>query len=69
MMHFWNCILKIDKLHNVNDNIKLDDIKEIINRQLSTLKKEHQEEFFGGLKKKRSEKEMLYSLTEADFKD
>ena len=26
--------LKIDKLHSVNDNIKLDDIKEIINRAM-----------------------------------
>ena len=47
--------LKIDKLHNVNDNIKLDDIKEIINQAIVNSERRASRRFFGGLKKKRSE--------------
>ena len=61
--------LKIDKLHSVNDNIKLDDIKEIINRAIANSEKRASRKFFGGLKKKRSERGDVIFLTEADFKD
>lgn len=61
--------LKIDKLHNINDNIKLDDIKEIINRAIANSEKRASRKFFGGLKKKRSERGDVIFLTEADFKD
>ena len=61
--------LKIDKLHNVNDNIKLDDIKEIINQAIVNSEKRASRKFFGGLKKKRSENGDVIFLTEADFKD
>ena len=61
--------LKIDKLHNVNDNIKLDDIKEIINQAIVNSEKRASRRFFGGLKKKRSENGDVIFLTEADFKD
>ncbi len=61
--------LKIDKLHGVNDNIKLDDIKEIINRAIANSEKRASRKFFGGLKKKRSERGDVIFLTEADFKD
>ena len=61
--------LKIDKLHSVNDNIKLDDIKEIINRAIANSEKRASRKFFGGLKKKRSERGDVIFLIEADFKD
>lgn len=61
--------LKIDKLHNVNDNIKLDDIKEIINQAIVNSERRASRRFFGGLKKKRSENGAVIFLTEADFKD
>ena len=61
--------LKIDKLHNVNDNIKLDNIKEIINQAIVNSERRASRRFFGGLKKKRSENGDVIFLTEADFKD
>ena len=61
--------LKIDKLHNVNDKIKLDDIKEVINRAILNSEKRASRRFFGGLKKKRGENGDVIFLTEADFKD
>lgn len=61
--------LKIDKLHNVNDNIKLDDIKEFINQAIVNSERRASRRFFGGLKKKRSENGDVIFLTEADFKD
>lgn len=61
--------LKIDKLHNVNDNIKLDDIKKIINQAIVNSERRASRRFFGGLKKKRSENGDVIFLTEADFKD
>ena len=61
--------LKIDKLHNVNDNIKLYDIKEIINQAIVNSERRASRRFFGGLKKKRSENGDVIFLTEADFKD
>lgn len=61
--------LKIDKLHNVNDNIKLDDIKEIINQAIVNSERRASRRFFGRLKKKRSENGDVIFLTEADFKD
>ena len=61
--------LKIDKLHHVNDNIKLDDIKEIINQAIVNSERRASRRFFGGLKKKRSENGDVIFLTEADFKD
>ena len=61
--------LKIDRLHNVNDNIKLDDIKDIINQAILNSEKRASRRFFGGLKKRRSENGDVIFLTEADFKD
>lgn len=62
--------LKIDKLKNVNDNIKLDDIKEIVNKAIHNSEKRASRKFFGALKKKKTSdgNDMIY-LTEADFKD
>lgn len=61
--------LKIDKLHSENDNIKLDDIKEIINQAIFKSERRASRRFFGGLKKKRGENGDMIFLTEADFKD
>ena len=61
--------LKIDKLHNNSDNIRLDDIKDIINQAIIRSEKRASKKFFGGLKKKRSEKGDVIFLSEADFKD
>lgn len=61
--------LKIDKLKNVNDNIKLDDIKEIINSAILNSERRASRRFFGALKKKKSDDGDMIYLTEADFKD
>lgn len=61
--------LKIDKLHSVTDNIRLDDIKEIINKAIAHSEKRASRKFFGGIKKKRGEKGDIFFLTDADFKD
>ena len=53
----------------MNDNIKLDDIKEIINKAIANSEKRASRKFFGGLKKKRSDNGDVIFLTEADFKD
>lgn len=61
--------LKIDKLHNINDNIKLDDIKEVVNKAIANSERRASRKLFGGLKKKRSDTGDVIFLTEADFKD
>lgn len=61
--------LKIDKLHNISDNIKLDDIKEVVNKAIANSERRASRRFFGGLKKKRSDNGDVIFLTEADFKD
>lgn len=61
--------LKIDKLHNINDNIKLDDIKEVVNKAIANSERRASRKFFGGFKKKRSDTGDVIFLTEADFKD
>ena len=61
--------LKIDKLHNINDNIKLDDIKEVVNKAIANSERRASRKFFGGLKKKHSDTGDVIFLTEADFKD
>lgn len=61
--------LKIDKLHGINDNISLDDIKEIINKAIENSERRASRKFFGGLKRKRGENGEMIFLTDADFKD
>lgn len=61
--------LKIDRLHNDSDNIRLDDIKEIINQAIIRSEKRAARRFFGGLKKKHGENGDVIFLSEADFKD
>ena len=61
--------LKINELHSMTDNIKLDDIKEIINKAIAHSEKRAARRFFGGVKKKRSEQGDIFFLSEADFKD
>lgn len=60
--------LKIDKLRNNVDNIRMDDIKEIINHAIVKAEKRGSKRFFGGLKRKRSENGDVTILVEADFK-
>lgn len=61
--------LKIDKLRSNTDNIRLDDVKEIINRAIVKSEKRASRKFFGGLKKKRGENGDIIFLSEVDFKD
>lgn len=61
--------LKIDKLRSNVDNIRLDDVKEIINQAIARSEKRASRKFFGSLKKKRSENGDVIFLSEADFKD
>ena len=53
----------------MTDNIRLDDIKEIINKAIAHSEKRAPRKFFGGIKKKRGEKGDIFFLTDADFKD
>lgn len=61
--------LKIDKLRSNTENIRLDDVKEIINQAIVKSEKRASRKFFGGLKKKRGENGDIIFLSEADFKD
>ena len=61
--------LKINELHSMTDNIKLDDIKEIINKAIAHSEKRASRRFFGGVKRKRGEQGDIFFLSEADFKD
>ena len=61
--------LKIDKLRSNTENIRLDDVKEIINQAIVRSEKRASRKFFGGLKKKRGENGDIIFLSEADFKD
>jgi hypothetical protein len=61
--------LRIDKLHTENDNIKLDDVKEIINRAIEHSEKRASRKIFKGIKKKHTDNGDLIYLTESDFKD
>jgi len=61
--------LKINELHSMTDNIKLDDVKEIINKAIAHSEKRAARRFFGGVKKKRGEKGDIFFLSESDFKD
>ena len=57
--------LKIDKLRNNVDNIRMDDIKEIINHAIVKAEKRGSKRFFGGLKRKRGENGDVTILVEA----
>lgn len=61
--------LRIDKLHAVTDNIKLDDVKEIINQAIAHSEKRASRKLFKGIKKKHTDNGDLIYLTEADFKE
>ena len=61
--------LKIDRLHGVSDNIRLDDVKEIINQAIAHSEKRASRKLFKGIKKKHTENGDLIYLTEADFRD
>lgn len=61
--------LKIDRLHGVSDNIRLDDVKEIINQAIVHSEKRASRKLFKGIKKKHTENGDLIYLTEADFRD
>ncbi len=61
--------LRIDKLHAVTDNIKLDDVKEIINQAIEHSEKRASRKLFKGIKKKHTENGDLIYLTESDFRE
>ena len=61
--------LKIDKLRSQTDNIRLDDIKDIINKAIAKSEKRASKKLFGGLRKKRGDNGDLIFLSESDFKD
>lgn len=61
--------LRIDKLHAVTDNIKLDDVKEIINLAIEHSEKRASRKLFKGIKKKHTENGDLIYLTESDFRE
>jgi hypothetical protein len=60
--------LQIDKMHATVENIKVDDVKEIINRAIEHSEKRASRKFFKGIKKKHTENGDFIYLTEADFK-
>lgn len=61
--------LRIDKLHAVTDNIRLDDVKEIINQAIEHSEKRASRKLFKGIKKKHTENGDLIYLTESDFRE
>jgi len=61
--------LKIDRLHSQIDCVRLDQIKEIIDRAIVKAEKRASRKFFGTIKKKRGDNGDIFFLTEVDFKD
>ena len=61
--------LKIDRLHSQIDCVRLDQIKEIIDRAIVKAEKRAAKKFFGSIKKKRGDNGDIFFLTEVDFKD
>lgn len=61
--------LRIDKLHNTTDNIKLDDIKEIVNGAIEKFEIRASKKLFGGLRKKLTGGGDIKFLGAADFKE
>lgn len=61
--------LRIDKLHNTTDNIKLDDIKEIVNSAIEKYEIRASKKLFGGLRKKLTGGGDIKFLGAADFKE
>lgn len=61
--------LRIDKLHAQVDCVRLDQIKEIIDRAIVKAEKRSSKKFFGAIKKKRGDNGDIFFLAEADFKE
>ncbi len=61
--------LRVDKLHNTTDNIKLDDIKEIVNGAIEKSEIRASKKLFGGFRKKLTGGGDIKFLTAADFKE
>lgn len=61
--------LRIDKLHNTTDNIKLDDIKEIVNSAIDKSEIRASKKLFGGLRKKLTGGGDIKFLSAADFRE
>lgn len=61
--------LRVDKLHNTTDNIKLDDIKEIVNSAIEKSEIRASKKLFGGFRKKLTGSGDIKFLTAADFKE
>lgn len=61
--------LRIDKLHNTTDNIKLDDIKEIVNSAIEKCEIRVSKKLFGGIRKKLMGGGDIKFLVAADFKE
>jgi len=61
--------LKIDRLHSQIDCVRLDQIKEIIDRAIVKAEKRASRKFFGTVKKKRGDNGDIFFLAEVDFKD
>jgi hypothetical protein len=51
-----------------DDHVKVDDVKDIINRAIEHSEKRASRKFFKGIKKKRTKNGEFIYLTEADFK-
>lgn len=60
--------LKIDRLHAQVDYVRLDQIKEVIDRAILKAEKRASKKLFG-IKKRRSNNGNVFFLTEVDFKD
>lgn len=61
--------LRIDRLHNTTDNIKLDDIKEIVNGAIEKYEIRVSKKLFIGLRKKITGGGDIKFLTASDFKE
>jgi dethiobiotin synthetase len=59
---------QIDKMRISDDHVKVDDVKDIINRAIEHSEKRASRKFFKGIKKKRTKNGEFIYLTEADFK-
>jgi hypothetical protein len=61
--------LRIDRLHSQVDSVKIDQVKEVIDKAIVKAEKRASKKLFGGIKKKRGEDGEWFFLVEADFKE
>lgn len=69
MTMLFTLYLKLDRLTNETDNIKVEQIQQIVFDAIEHSEKRMSRRIFGGIRRKKGNGGELFFLTDADFKD